>query len=308
MKKLKPEIFEGVWSATPTPLDDKKRIDEKSLARLIDHHIRLGVRGLFLAGTCGEGPWLPDAQRQRLVRSAVAASAGRLHISVQVTDNSAARMLDNIAQAKECGADFAVIAPPYFLMNATPANIEKLYVETIEKSVLPTALYDRGKHSAVYVPDAVLKALYNHPKVIAVKDSSCDPARRAIALAARKKRPSLRLLDGDEFHCDEYALAGYDGFMLGGAAFNGYLANQILQAGKAGDAQTAKNLQLRQNRIMYAVYGGEKIACWLTGEKRYLQAIGVFKTTQNFLNYPLTPACDRAIAAVIKKDADVLLP
>jgi 4-hydroxy-tetrahydrodipicolinate synthase len=57
---LSPEQFNGVWSATPTPLDSKRRVDNASVKRLVAHHLRLGVKGLFLAGTCGEGPWLPD--------------------------------------------------------------------------------------------------------------------------------------------------------------------------------------------------------------------------------------------------------
>lgn len=308
MKKLKPEIFDGVWSATPTPFDDKMRVDEKSLARLIEHHLRLGVKGLFLAGTCGEGPWMPDTTRRRLVQSTVALGNGRLGIAVQVTDNSSARIGENINQAKEDGADLVVIAPPYFLINATPQNIEKLYVEAIDKSTLPVGIYDRGKHAAVFVPDAVLKTLYAHPKVVMIKDSSSDPKRRALALAARQKNPNLKLLDGDEFRCDEYISGGYDGLMLGGAAFNGFLANQILQAARAGKKAEAQALQARMNRVMFAVYGGEKIKCWLTGEKELLRQIGVFKTTNSFLNYPLTPACQKAIARLLKTDADVLLP
>jgi 4-hydroxy-tetrahydrodipicolinate synthase len=238
----------------------------------------------------------------------VAAAKGRLAIAVQVSDNSSDRILDNIAAAKEDGADMAVIAPPSFLMNATPANIERLYLEAIEASTIPIGIYDRGRHGAVLVPDGVLKTIYAHPRVVAVKDSSADPKRRAIALAVRKKRPELRLLNGDEFHCDEYIAAGYDGLMLGGGIFNGLLAAQILEAARAGDNARAHALQERMNKIMFAIYGGPKIQCWLTGLKKYLVEIGVFATTESFLRFPLTPSCEKAIARVIKQDADVLLP
>jgi 4-hydroxy-tetrahydrodipicolinate synthase len=305
---IEPEKFEGIWSAAPTPFDAKMRVDTVAVKRLMTHHLRLGVKGVFLAGTCGEGPWITEVQRRRLVTSTATAAKGRLTIAVQVTDNSAARMLDNIAIAKEDGADLAVIAQPYFLMNATPNNIEALYLKAFEGSVLPVVFYDRGKHSSVFVPDRVLKTLYAHPKVVAVKDSSSDPARRAIALAARRKRPELRLLNGDEFHCDEYVLAGYDGLMLGGAAFNGYLAGLILRAARDGDAKAAKVLQERMNRIMYAVYGGKKISCWLAGFKQYLVEIDVFSTPENCLGYKLSPSCAKAIAHVLKADAEVLLP
>jgi len=33
-----------------------REVDRESLGRMVEHHVRLGVDGLFLAGTCGEGP------------------------------------------------------------------------------------------------------------------------------------------------------------------------------------------------------------------------------------------------------------
>ncbi len=67
----------------------------------MEHHVRLGVRGLFLTGSNGEGPWMTDAQRRTLVETAVRCSRGRMPVAVQVTDNSAARILDNMRQAAD---------------------------------------------------------------------------------------------------------------------------------------------------------------------------------------------------------------
>jgi 4-hydroxy-tetrahydrodipicolinate synthase len=297
----------GVWSATPTPFDEQGRVDTASVERLIEHHLRLGVRGLFLAGTCGEGAWMPDAERRRLVQSAVAASRGRLAISVQVTDNSAARILDNMRGAEADGADMAVIAPPYFLLNATPDNLRRLYREAIQKSPLPVGLYDRGKMGAVVIPDEVMADLYAEPNVVAVKDSSVDPARRAIALEARRQRPELRLFDGDEFHCVEYLQAGYDGLMLGGGILHGFVANRMVEAVAAGDIERAHECQRHMTRLMNAVYG-ENIECWLTGLKQFLVEIGVFESRFNYLHFPLTDGCRAAIAQIIETDRDVLPP
>jgi 4-hydroxy-tetrahydrodipicolinate synthase len=268
----------------------------------------LGVRGLFLAGSNGEGPWMTDAQRSELVRLAARAARGRLVLAVQVTDNSAARILDNAERARADGADIAVIAPPYFLIDATPAKILELYRQAVRKSPLPVGIYDRGVHSSVLVPEGVLAALYAEPKVVLVKDSSSDPSRRKVALAARQKRPALRLLNGDEFHCVEYLQAGYDGLLLGGGVFNGLIANQIVAAVAAGDLALAHRLQRRMNRIMYDVYGGKNISCWLSGEKKLLVEMGLFRTWLNYLGYPLTPSCQRAIRKVLKVDRDVLWP
>ncbi len=117
MKEI--QLTGGVWSATPTPLNAAGRVDVPSVERLIEHHIRMGVTGVMLAGTCGEGPWLLDADRETLVRTAAAAGKGRLRIAMQVTENSAVRTLHMAEQAAKWGAEIAVVAQPYFFLNAT---------------------------------------------------------------------------------------------------------------------------------------------------------------------------------------------
>ncbi|MHB9129537.1 MAG: dihydrodipicolinate synthase family protein [Armatimonadota bacterium] len=306
--KKMPRFPGGVWSAAPTPFNLMMDIDADAVHRMIDHHIRLGVSGLFLAGTNGEGPWMPEHDKQFLVRLVVECVDKRMPIAVQVTDNSAARILENIYIAKEDGADIAVIAPPFFLLNGTPRNVADLYLDAIRRSPLPIGIYDRGNAGSVVVPDEVLKSIYAEPNVVMIKDSSMQPARREIALAAKKKRPNLTLLNGWEFNCVDYLRAGYDGLLLGGGVFNGYLARMILHAVQAGDLPLAHKQQRRMNRIMYAVYGGKKIACWLAGEKKLLMEMGIFHSWRNYLNYPLTTACCKAIERVLANDADVLLP
>jgi dihydrodipicolinate synthetase family protein len=66
-KRISREALSGVWSATPTPFTDDMVVDNQSVNRMVAHHCRLGVKDLFLAGTCGEGAWLPEREKRRLV-------------------------------------------------------------------------------------------------------------------------------------------------------------------------------------------------------------------------------------------------
>lgn len=308
MKHISRERFSGVWSATPTPFTNRMAIDTVAVKRLVEHHLRLGVKGLFLCGTCGEGPWMPDAERRAMVRATVAAARGRLVIAVQVTDNSAARILGNMRAAAEDGADLAVIAPPFFLLNATPNNVAALYLEAIRGCPLPVGIYDRGVNAAVVVTDEALRHILAEPKVVLVKDSSASPERMKLALSLRQARPTLRLLNGNEFACADYMKAGYDGLLLGGGIFNGRLAGMIIEAVHAGRLREADRLQQRMNRLMWDVYGGKGITCWMSGLKHLLVEMGLFRTPRSFLGYPLTSACSRAIAKALAREKEVLFP
>jgi len=309
MTPIGTEQLSGVWSATPTPFTHRMRVDAVAVRLLVEHHLRLDIKGLFLCGTCGEGPWMPDRERRTLVRTAVKAARGRLVIAVQVTDNSAARILENMRAAAADGADLAVIAPPFFLMNATSDNVTKLYLEAIRGCPLPVGIYDRGqRHAGAVVTDDALRRICAEPKVILIKDSSSDPERMKLFLRLRQTRSGLRLLNGDEFNCIEYMKSGYDGLLLGGAVFNGRIAGLIVDAVQGERFREAEHLQRRMNRLMWDVYGGKKITCWIAGLKHLLVEMELFRTPRSFLNYPLTSECRRAIAEALVREKDALFP
>jgi len=295
----KAKITGGVWSATPTPLTQDARLDAASIPRLVEHHVRMGVTGLMLAGTCGEGPWLAEADREGLIRGVVASARGRLRLAVQVTDNSAGRTLANIEKAAAWGAEIAVVAQPYFFLNSTPDRQLAFYREIARRSPLPVGFYDRGKASPYQLPETHLAELLTEPNLAMVKDSSQLPAHRDLFLAARKNRPGLILLDGDEFDCVSYLRAGYDGMLLGGGIFNAALARRIIAAVRAGDIAEAERQQARMNDLMLRVYGGAKIECWLTGLKELLVQMKLFSTNVNLLDYPLTDDCRRQITGAV---------
>ncbi|MDZ4804854.1 MAG: dihydrodipicolinate synthase family protein [Candidatus Eisenbacteria bacterium] len=288
MKSLPPV---KIWSAVPTPLTPEFRVDEASVERMVHAAIGDGVKGLFLAGTCGEGPWLQDRERLRLVRVAVRAAGGKLKIAAQISDNSVPRILDNAQAVAEAGADLGIIASPATFMNATPDRIVALFIEAVQASPLPVGVYDLGRHRNVMIPESRLKEIYMLPKVQLVKDSSGSPERRGAALAARREKPSLVLFNGDEFRCLEYLEAGYDGCMFGGAAAVGPLLSRVVELFTAGRIPEAKAAETEMKRVLFGIYGGESIACWLAGLKHCMVRRGLFATQTSFLGYPLTDEC-----------------
>lgn len=295
----KPTLTGGVWSATPTPLNAGRRLDPSSVERLVQQHVNLGVTGVMLAGTCGEGPWLRIDDREALTRATVAAAAGRLRVALQVTDNSAVRVLANIEQAASWGAEVAVVDAPWFFLNGTPDRKLAHYREIARHSALAVGFYDRGKHSPNALPETHLADLLAEPNIVMVKDSSQTDSRRDIYITAMKARPELVVLDGDEFNCVSYLKAGYSGLLLGGGIFNGAIARRLIAAVRSGDLAEAERLQARMNDLMLRVYGGPKIECWLTGLKELLVRMGIFETNVNTLDYPLTDSCRAQISAAV---------
>jgi 4-hydroxy-tetrahydrodipicolinate synthase len=280
-----------IWSAIPTPLTPDLAVDIASVRNLVRDAVEHGIEGLFLAGTCGEGPWLPDRERQRLVAAVAAAADGRLKLAVQATDNSVPRILDNIRQVADAGADYAIIAPPAIFMNATPERVASLFMEAAEASTLPVGIYDLGRHRPVQIPEDKLLEVYLQPNVRLIKDSSGSPSRRQVAIAAREAKPGMVLFNGDEFNCLTYLQAGYDGLMFGGLAAVPRHLRKIVTHFTGGRLDEARRVEADMVRTLTGIYGGPGIPCWLSGLKYCLMRRGTFASTASFLDYPLSAEC-----------------
>ena len=178
------DLFDGAWSAMSTPLTFDGRVDADALEKLVEHQLRLGIKGLFLGGTAGEGPFLSDTERLRLVRLTVRFAKDRLPVAFQITDNSAERMIENLDRYQDEGIDLAVIAPPFFQCDASQPFLLDLYRRVIEASQVPVGIYNRGKFSSVLIEPETLGQILDHPKVVLVKDSASQPDYKAAILSS----------------------------------------------------------------------------------------------------------------------------
>lgn len=295
----------GAWSAAPTPLTDSLKLDTASVRRMVKHHIRLGHKGMFIAGTCGEGPFLPRKQLQKLTSLVTQANNGRMAIAVQVTDNSFSKVLDNIAQAKADGADIAVVAEPWFVGPRTDkALFLEHYLKIAEESTLPIGIYCRGQA----VPLNIYPKIVMHPNVRMFKDSSINEQLEKKLLAVAGKRKSLTLTTGYEFGIGPYLKAGYNGAVAGGGILVGALIVKMIEAARQGKFKQLPTLQGHIDRILYPAYGGKKIGSWLTGLKYTLVKMGIFNTTAGYLKYPLPDTAKKRIDSMIKREKQVLWP
>ena len=295
--------FDGAWSAMSTPLTLDGRVDADALQKLVEHQLKLGIKGLFLCGTTGEGPFLSDAERLRLINLTVRFAAGRLPIAVQITDNSAERMIENLNRYQDLGIDISVIAPPFFQLNATDDFIYDLYTQVIEASQISVGIYNRGKNSSVQIPPENLGRILDNPKVCLVKDSaSQEDFKQAILAAKARRKGTLAALCGDEFACVPYLRDGYDGVLFGGGCFNGAYAAEMHRLVRAGKPEEAQKLQEHLNEVMFKVFGGKKIACWLAGQKELMRRLGVFNTARCLINYQLNDECSKAIDEVLRDE------
>lgn len=296
-----------IWSATPTPFLASGELDEAGLERLVEHHLRMGVSGLFVAGTCGEGPFIPNDQRATLVRTVKRLANGRLHIAAQVSDTSAARVCDNIARLQDAGADSVVIAPPWITRFCNKTFARRYFFESIESAQAPVGIYVLKQPPETSLDLDAWLEMAAHPKVKLVKDSSASPEYLQAFAGLKKKRPDLLLQTGYEFDTLTAAAAGYDGALLGSGILIAGMIRRALDALAAGDHAAADAWQKRSNEFLYDLFGRD-ISLWLGGLKYALVRLGLFTTEFMHLGYSLTAVERARIDAALERERDYIMP
>ena len=296
-----------LWSATPTPFLADGSLDEVGIGNVVEQHLRLGIDGIFACGTCGEGPFMLTQQRVKLVSALKRIAGDRIHLAVQVSDTSAARVKENMRAMAEAGADSAVIAPPLMTRFCTPAFLRRYFLEPLENPPLPVGLYVFGAAVAPGVSLDMWCEFASHPKIKFVKDSSSFEDIQHALLGVKAARPGLTLMTGNEFNVVSAVAAGYDGALAGTGILIGGMLRLALDALAAGDRTAADAWQERSNECLWGLFATDR-SRWLGGLKYALKSLGIFRDDFLHLGYSLTQADRDEIEATLKRDREFILP
>jgi len=296
-----------IWSATPTPFREDGTLDHAALERVVEQHLRLGVTGLFLAGSCGEGPYMTNDQRVELVRVVGRLTDERLMIAAQVSDTSAARVRDNISRMEQAGAQYVVVAPPWIARWCNRDFCRRYFHVSIEAATVPVGIYVLQQPAETGLDLALWTELAAHPRVRLVKDSSASADYARAFAEIRRERSDLLLLTGDEFDVCGAAAAGYDGALLGTGILNSVLIRRALAALAAGDEAGAAAWHQRSNELLWDLFGRD-IRQWLGGLKYALTRLGIFNSAYMHLSFPLTAADRMRIDAALERDRAFIQP
>jgi dihydrodipicolinate synthase/N-acetylneuraminate lyase len=132
--------LEGVFPILVTPFDETGRIDEDSLARLVEFNLAAGVHGVGVA-IGSEMFKLSEAERALVTRRVIEAVKKRVPVVINTGAGGTDLAVAYSRSAEEAGADVLMIMPPAF-MPAGPAEVLD-YFRAISAAVrIPIFLQD----------------------------------------------------------------------------------------------------------------------------------------------------------------------
>jgi 4-hydroxy-tetrahydrodipicolinate synthase len=168
--------FHGVFPYLVSPIDGDGRVKTEVLARLADDLIGAGVHGLTPLGSTGEFAYLDREQRAAVVKTTIAAAAGRVPVVAGVASTSTA---DAVAQARhyqEHGADGVLaILEAYFPL--CDAQVEGYFRAIADAVDIPVVLYTNPQFQRSDLTLDVIARLAAHKRIRYIKDASNNTGR-----------------------------------------------------------------------------------------------------------------------------------
>ena len=101
----------GVLPILPTPFTGAGAVDERSLRRIIDFELDVGVHGISILGFMGEAHRLSNGERRQVVQTVVDQAGGTFPTWVGVLAFGAAGAIEQAREAQELGAEGVFVAP-----------------------------------------------------------------------------------------------------------------------------------------------------------------------------------------------------
>ncbi len=228
----------GVIPAMLTPFDHNEEVDIPAVKALAEHLVGMGVGGLYLTGSTGEGFLQSNEQRMKVVEAVCEQVNGRVGVIVHVGSISTKESILLAKQAESAGADAISAVPPFYYKFGFD-QIVMHYTDIADSTDLPLVIYSIA-NTGVNMSIADVERLAQVANIGGIKLTSADtyPIQRI----KRHLGDSFTVYSG----CDEVFLAGAvmgaDGFI--GSTYNLIpdLYIRLLEAVQAGDIRKAEEL------------------------------------------------------------------
>ena len=271
-KKLK-----GVVIAMPTPLLENEDVDTSSLCSLIDNTINNGADAIMMLGTIGEGVALIDAQRNVLIETTVAHTAGRIPVLATVSAASTRRTIEYAKTLEKSGVDFLVSTPAFYNKFPDPQSHVDHIHRIADATSIPLVFYNAPGFTNNPLDADTIDKILNIERVAGIKDSSCNFSMFAELLRRypnKETRPGT-IMQGDESVFDASLMLGADGVVSGGGVMYVKLLKELCNTGLSKELNASMNLQAAFLKKMMDVLLPNPQRNWLYNIKRELVNQGI---------------------------------
>ncbi|GLU40759.1 MULTISPECIES: 4-hydroxy-tetrahydrodipicolinate synthase [Pseudomonas] len=258
----------GILPALVTPFDKSGAVDHDTLASILEYQLKAGVSGFVPLGSTGEYYALTNEERRQVLATVKEVVGERGTLIAGANGSCTREVLEQVKQTVEAGYTNLLIAPPYY---ALPSQEELLaHYRTILETFpeINLVLYNYPVRTNVEVGMGVVQALAEHPRVIAIKESSGN-LLRAIEIGTNYK-DKVQLSCGSDDQALDFFLWGASSWICGPANCFPDQVTDFYRKFASGDLAGAQDVMRSLFPVMASLESGKfvqkvKYGCELAG-------------------------------------------
>jgi len=207
-------IVSGVYAITATPFDEQGRVDEESIASLVEFEITAGVHGLNVLGIMGEAHKLTEGERRRVAELFLKHVGGRVPVVVGTSHAGVVPAIELSRAAEARGASAVMVAPPSGLK--TPEAILAHYRAVGAAVRIPVVVQDEPVTTGVLMPASLLVRIAQEVEACRIIKLEEAPTPTKVTQIRKLAGTAVQIFGGlgGAYFMEELA-RGADGIMTG---------------------------------------------------------------------------------------------
>ena len=241
--------FRGVFPYLVSPIDERGRVKDAVLTRLVNDLVDAGVHGLTPLGSTGEFAYLNREQRHRIVEVVVQAARGRVPVVAGVAATTIADAVEQVKAYEALGVDGILgILEAYFPL--TEDGVVAYFTAMANATALPVVLYTNPQFQRSDLSLPAIERLAKIANIRYLKDASSDTGRLLSIINAVGDR--IRVFSASAHIPACVMLIGGVGWMAGPACVVPRQSAHLYDLCRAAKWEEAMRLQRslwRMNRV-----------------------------------------------------------
>ena len=180
--KLTRRNLKGSMVALVTPFQNGK-VDEPTLKRLLDFHLKNGTDVIVPCGTTGETSTLSHEEHKGVMSFVIEYVNHRVPVICGAGSNSTLEAVPFLEHAKKKGAEGVLMVTPYY-NRPTQEGLFRHYEFLAKKVDIPIVVYNVPGRTGVSIAPETVARLAKIPNIIGIKEASgsLEQASRIISL------------------------------------------------------------------------------------------------------------------------------
>ena len=233
------QAYQGIITATPTPLQDDGAVDAGSVRKLAHFLVTEGADGICPVGGTGEYVALTPAQRRQMLDATLEAVGGRVPVIPGVLSPGFGECLATCREFAAAGANGLLVVTPYYARPTQEGIVD--YFKRLSDAVdADLMLYEIPYRTGIALRPETVDALARQTRVVAMKACNQDLAVqvRAMELAGAE----ISILTGEENVFPLHMAMGARGGLLATSALFPRLWAELYRLASGGQLAEAKAL------------------------------------------------------------------